>query len=228
MDDTIDFSFADHAAKFDPHIRASIPGYKDGLLPTSIRLSRTFVQPGTRVVDIGCSTGHLIASIRKANRVARPDVEYVGIDLEPNFGSLWDKRRANNLRCEVTDARTYSYDNTSLVTAIFTLQFVRPMDKHPLLRRIFDGLVAGGALIIAEKTLAESPRLQDALAFPYYDHKLENGFSPAEILDKERGLRGRMKLWTETELKAELSRAGFREINPIWRSFMFVGLLALK
>ncbi len=36
------------------------------------------------------------------------------------------------------------------------------------------------------------------------------------------------QLWTEGELKAALVQAGFREINPIWRNLMFVGMLALK
>ena len=110
----------------------------------------------------------------------------------------------------------------------FTIQFIRPQDKLPLLQRIYDGMVEGGAMIIAEKTLAVSARLQDALAFPYYDYKLEQGFSEKDLLDKERSLRGKMTLWTEAELKSALRKVGFREIEPIWRNFAFVGLLALK
>lgn len=224
-----DFCFGDHAPKFDSHIRASIPGYKDGLLPASISLSRRFLQPGTRVIDIGCSTGHLLASIRKANQAARPDIQYIGIDIEPSFSMHWERLRARNLRYEVADARTYQgYFDLSTVISHFTIQFIRPPDKLPLLQRIYDGMVEGGAMIIAEKTLAVSARLQDALAFPYYDYKLEQGFSEKDLLDKERSLRGKMTLWTEAELKLALRKVGFREIEPIWRNFAFVGLLALK
>jgi tRNA (cmo5U34)-methyltransferase len=224
-----DFSFGDHAPKFDEHIRSSIPGYRHGLLPASVSLSRRFVQPGTRVVDIGCSTGHLLASIRRANQAARPDIQYVGIDIEPGFRVHWHGLRARNLHFEVRDARIYQgFLDLSLALSLFTIQFIRPVDKIPMLKRIYDGLVEGGALVIAEKTLAETARLQDALTFPYYDYKLQKGFSPEHILDKERSLRGQMTLWTETELRAALSQVGFREIEPIWRSFMFVGILALK
>ena len=224
-----DFSFGDHAPKFDFHIRSSIPGYKDGLLPACVGLSRRFVQPGTQVMDIGCSTGHLLASVRRANQAARPDIQYVGADIEPGFSIHWERLRARNLRYDAADARTHQgYVDLSLALSLFTVQFIRPADKLPLLRRVYDGLVEGGALIIAEKTLAETARLQDALTFPYYDYKLEKGFSPQHILDKERSLRGQMTLWTEAELRAVLSQVGFREIEPIWRSFMFVGLLALK
>ena len=37
-----------------------------------------------------------------------------------------------------------------------------------------------------------------------------------------------MTLWTEAELKAALRQVGFREIEPIWRNFTFIGILALK
>ncbi len=224
-----DFSFGEHAPKFDSHIRASIPGYKDGLLPTCIGLSSRFVQSDTRVVDVGCSTGHLLISIRRANRASRTGVEYVGIDCEPGFGEHWNGRRARDMRFVACDARTYGgFENVSLAIANFTVQFIRPPDKLPLLTRIHAGLVEGGALIIAEKTLAETARLQDAVTFPYYDYKRKRGFTPEQILDKERSLRGQMTLWTESELKAALAQAGFREINPIWRNSMFVAILALK
>jgi tRNA (cmo5U34)-methyltransferase len=224
-----DFSFAELAPAFRSHIQLSIPAYKDGLLSTCASLSRRFVQPGTRVIDIGCSTGHLLASIRRANQAARPDIQYVGIDIEPGFSVHWNRLRARNLHFEVADARSYQgFSDLSLALSVFTLQFMRPVDKLPLLKRIYDGLVEGGALVIAEKTLAETARLQDALTFPYYDYKLKKGFSPAHILDKERSLRGKMTLWTEAELKTALSQVGFREIEPIWRSFMFVSFLALK
>jgi tRNA (cmo5U34)-methyltransferase len=222
-----DFSFGDHAPKFDSHIRSSIPEYT-ALVRNCVGLSVRYIQAGTTVADVGCSSGHLIASIRKENQLARRDVDYVGIDCEPNFIPHWERRWAKNLRYEVGDIRSYPFKNVSLACSLFTVQFIRPVDKMPLLKRIYDGLVEGGALMIAEKTLAETARLQDAMTFPYYDYKRGKGFTPESILDKERSLRGQMTLWTETELRAALSQVGFREINPIWRSLMFVGFLALK
>lgn len=221
------FSFAAYAPEFDTHIRNSIPAY-DGLSSACKVESLRFVQAGTTVLDVGCSSGRLLAEIRDENQTARPDVKYVGIDCESRFREQWDSLSSTNISFEVCDARTYAYENASFVMSRFTVQFMRPMDKLPLLKRIYDGLVAGGALLIAEKTLAETARLQDALTFHYYDYKREMGFSPEHILDKERSLRGQMTLWTETELLAVLSQVGFREINPIWRSLLFAGYLALK
>jgi tRNA (cmo5U34)-methyltransferase len=224
----VDFSFQDHAKDFDDHISRSIPGYRE-LVRTCVGLSRRFVQPGTSVVDVGCSTGHLLAATQGHNQPARPDVNYHGVDCVSDFCVHWGRLENANVKFEVCDARSYQgFKNLSLVYSLFTVQFIRPLDKMPLLQQIYDGLVAGGALIIAEKTLADTPRLQDALTFPYYDYKLEQGFSEKDILDKERSLRGLMTLWTEVELKQALRQVGFREIEPIWRNFALIGLLALK
>jgi tRNA (cmo5U34)-methyltransferase len=224
----VDFSFPDHAKDFESHIGRSIPGYHE-LVRTCIGLSRRFVQPGTTVVDVGCSTGHLLASTQGHNQSARPDVNYLGLDLVPDFNVHWGRLKSGNVHFEVCDARSYQgFKDLSLAYSLFTIQFIRPPDKVPLLRRIYDGMVEGGVLIIAEKTLADTARLQDALAFPYYDFKLEQGFSEKELLDKERSLRGLMNLWTEAELKQALRQVGFREIEPIWRNFAFIGILALK
>ena len=115
----------------------------------------------------------------------------------------------------------------SYVTSLFTLQFIPEPDKLPVLERIHAGLRPGGALLIAEKELASSARLQDVLTFPYYDFKRKS-FRADEILDKERSLRGQMTLWSEEELRSHLAEVGFKEMEPIWDRFPFIAFLALK
>ena len=223
-----DFSFGKMALGFRRHIEASIPGYKTGLIPDCVSQSERFVQPGTNVYDVGCTTGHLLARIRRVNNKARPNVNYVGIDIEPNFIGSWDKHRRLNMRFELHDARAYKFERASAIFSLFTVQFVPPADKAALLDRIYAGLVEGGALIIAEKTLAETPRLQEALNSQYLDYKRRVGFTSEQILDKDRALHGQMTTWTESELREALQKAGFRELTSFWRGLFFVGYLALK
>jgi tRNA (cmo5U34)-methyltransferase len=220
-----DFSFPEHAGVFDQHIRDSIRGL-DNLRDDCVALSRYFVQSGTTVVDIGCSTGSLLRTIRDANEPSRPLVEYFGIDMKPEYEIHWRARRADNVRFEVRDARSFVFENASLACSTFTMQFIPERDRSRLLRRMHDGLVEGGALFVAEKILANGAWSHDMLRSVYYDHK-RLSFSAEDILDKERSLRGQMNLWSEARWEDALSEAGF-EFQRFWQNHLFVAWVARK
>ncbi len=222
-----DFSFGSQAPTFQNHISRSIPSY-DNLLTQCLVLSRRFVQTETKVIDIGCSTGKFIADLA-AHNATRKDVTYIGIDVEEGFADSWKKIGGPKIQFLLEDVRQYSgYEGSSLASSFFTLQFLKEEDRIPLLKRINEGLIEGGALIVAEKILAKTARLQDALTFPYYDFKLGNGFTEEEILTKERKLRGQMTLWSQVELQAALVASGFVESQIIWCNFPFIAFLAIK
>jgi tRNA (cmo5U34)-methyltransferase len=223
-----DFSFATHARDFDRQIETSIPGLK-AFRADCVMFSRQIVQSETMVVDIGCSTGSLLRAIWNANQSGRSSVSYLGIDMEPDFRGCWRKSRGRNIRFEVCDARSFHYENVSLACSLFTLQFLQERDRLPLLRRVYGGLNEGGALILAEKVLANSAKSQEILRSGYYRLKRRR-FSAEQILDKEQGLWGQMHLWTEAQLVSVLCEAGFwpDELQPIWRRMLFVGFLATK
>jgi tRNA (cmo5U34)-methyltransferase len=225
--DFTDFSFGEYASEFDDHIEASIPGYID-LATKCVNLSRRFVQPGTHVYDIGCSTGRLLTTIHRKNHTSRPGVTCVGIDREPDFVEQCLGHAKPDLIFKIGDVRTEALQKASFVLCNFTLQFIPPMDKRGLLKRLYDCLVDGGAFLIAEKTLAETGRLQDALTFPYYDQKLARGLTAEHILQKERSLRGYLTSYTEAELREALKQVGFRDIERVWGEAPFAAFLALK
>ena len=126
--------------------------------------------------------------------------------------------------------RTFDgFKKLSLVYSLFTLQFLPERDRLKLVKRIYNGLVEGGALILSEKVLAKNAKIQDMLAFTYYDFKRET-FSASEILDKEKSIRDQMHLWSEYKLFEMLRSAGFKSINMqlFWRNHLFIGILAMK
>jgi tRNA (cmo5U34)-methyltransferase len=225
----VDFSFAEIAPDFDAHIDASIPGY-GRLMWWCEKFSRRFVQNGTMVIDIGCSTGALLKRIRDANQPSRQSVHYLGIDIEKSFGQHWRERCQQNMRFEVQDALTFNgFENASLLVILFTLQFIPERQKIDLLRRVFDGLVEGGALIIAEKTLASCSALQELITFTYYDHKRQ-AFTAEQILNKESRLRGLMTPWTKAWLVETLHAAGFQaqDIESFWQEGPFIAYVGQK
>ena len=127
------------------------------------------------------------------------------------------------------DIRNYKFENCSLVTSIFTLQFMPPRHRQEVLHKIYKGLNTGGAFVFAEKTVCEDARLQDMMTFNYYDYKRET-FTTEDIMDKERTLRHMMKPNTWSEIIYNLYDVGFDEtkVQPFWRNHTFVGAIAIK
>jgi tRNA (cmo5U34)-methyltransferase len=121
------------------------------------------------------------------------------------------------------------YENMSVVFSLFTLQFLPEKDRLPLIKKLYDGLIDGGAIILSEKVQAKNAKFQDMLSFIYYDFKKRN-FTEKDILDKERSIRDQMKLWSEYKLLEMLKSVGFtsNNIQIFWRNHLFIGLVAFK
>ena len=220
----MEFSFSNYAENFDDHIGNSIRGYSD-LRSDVVSLSKYFVENDTTVLDIGCSQGTILKQIRENSEHA-PKASYVGIDVEEAFQKHWTDE--DNLKFLIEDVRTWNgMNNLSLVVSMFTMQFIPERDRLDLLKKIYDGLVEGGAFIFSEKVFSDNPKVDDMLSSLYYDFKRES-FTEKEILDKEKRLRCLAKLTNESLLVKQLRSIGFRGVQQFWRNFNFVGFVALK
>ena len=228
------FTFAQREEGFDDHIEHSIRGYKN-LLDDIVSLSRNFVEDETNVVDIGCSTGKLTEAFVHSNQNFCKYANYIGIELAPSFFEELDKRYERmtneyywaNIDFQKKDVRQFKFENCSLVTSIFTLQFMPRKDRFDVIKNIYDGLNFGGAFIFAEKTVCEDSRLQEMITFNFYDYKRKH-FEASDILEKEKTLRNMLKPNTWKELEGMLECAGFKTAQPFWRNHMFVGAIAIK
>lgn len=228
------FTFAEAKEGFDNHIDKSIRGYST-LWNDILNLSQYFIEDDTCVVDIGCSTGKLLKEIAKqSSNFAK--AKFIGIEIEPSFYPGFDKdEEANLLSGKFTptyirdDVRNYTFKNSSLITSIFTLQFMPQFTRDQVLESIYEGLNAGGAFIFAEKTLAECAKIQDIMTFTYYDHKRQN-FTEKEILDKEKELRHMLKPVTEWDIYTDLEIAGFDvgNVECFWKNYLFGAWIAIK
>ncbi len=141
------FSF-DTIESFDNHISQSIPNY---LLIHEIiaGLTEYFIDNDTNVYDLGCSKGTLLNRI--AEKTNKSDVNYIGIDISNNL--LPKTTTKNNIRFINKDlmSNNLKLSNSSLMFSIFTLQFLPKKNRELMLKRIYNGLNKGGALIITEK-----------------------------------------------------------------------------
>jgi tRNA (cmo5U34)-methyltransferase len=223
-DESVKFSFSNFSSHFDQHINTSIRGYSD-LRNDVVSISKYFVEEGTTVLDLGCSQGSLLQKIKELNTHVST-AKYVGVDVNDDFKSHWVEDP--NLKYVVDDITTMEFpSDMSLVISLFTFQFISERHRLPLMKKIFDNLMEGGAFVFSEKVLSISGKIQNMMEFIYYDYK-KQFFSEKQILDKEMELRHLAKLTNEDLLIKQLLGVGFRYIQPFWRNHNFVGYIALK
>jgi tRNA (cmo5U34)-methyltransferase len=223
------FTFAQREEGFDNHIEHSIRGYSN-LWNDILKYSEYFVEDDSSVIDVGCSTGKLMKAMIKQNTFA-PNAKYYGIEVEEDFfaGFDEDEKEYSNLKYFKGNVLDFDFKDATLVTSIFTLQFIPEHYRRDIVQKIYNGLRHGGAFIFAEKTAAEDPRIQEIRTFTYYDYKREH-FSSDDILDKERQLRHMMKLSTRQDLISLCALAGFsfKRIDSFWQNHGFTGFIAIK
>ena len=222
------FTFATSEEGFDTHIDQSVRGYSN-LWTDVLKFSEYFVEDGTCVVDIGCSTGKLLKSMKEQNEKFAPKCFYKGIEIEEDFfPELIDE---DQLKFWKGDVRSFEWVtgavNCSLVTSIFSLQFMPKTNRQQIIDRIYEALVKGGAFIFSEKIFSSDSQLQEMMQFCYYDYKRQF-YSAEELLDKEVNLRHMMKPLTYSELIEMVQNAGFESVQPFWQNFNFVGIIAIK
>ena len=152
---------------------------------------------------------------------------FVRYNSNNSNGWLGRSKYLNEIEVVRGDIRDFDFMNCSLVTSIFTLQFMPKKDRSNVIDKIYDGLNTGGAFIFSEKTIAENATMQDMITFNYYDFKLKS-FSSEDILTKEKTLRNMMKPNTVSEIEDMIQDAGFSALQQFWRNHNFVGFIAIK
>ena len=206
----------------------SIPHYST-LNNNIIALSNYFIENNTNIYDIGCSTGKLLKRLKteqSGEYIGDKTPNYIGLEINKNF--IKDFIQEKNFSLIEEDLLNYNdFKNASLITSIFTLQFISQKDRRKILQKIYNGLNDGGAFIFSEKIFSNSAKLENIQTFLYYSFKREN-FTAKEILDKEVNLRSIMKPITLDQNIEMLKDVGFKDIDVFWRNFNFVGIIAIK
>src|SRR5690606_12327499 len=134
---------------FDDMVTRSVPFYLE-IQRMMTEITADFAVPGTRVYDLGCSTGTTLINLDK---VLHPDVEFTGID---NSTEMLEKCRGNfeangvTRKYELLSKDLYSgveIENASVVVMCLTLQFIRPLYREKLIEEIHRQLNENGCLI---------------------------------------------------------------------------------
>ncbi len=218
---------ADVAAVFEDMISRSVPGYP--LLLHLIGLyADLFVTPGSRVYDLGCSLGDATRLI--AAQTQAIERQLIAVDSSPAMieraREVATEMGQVDWRCE--DIRDTEISEASLVVLNLTLQFLPPSERQILLQRIYDGVDAGGALVISEKIELDDSLEQQRMNELHLAFKKTMGYSDLEISQKRSALENVLVPDRQTQLADRLHQAGFAEVYLCFRCFNFVSYLAIK
>ena len=115
-----------------------------------------------------------------------------------------------------------------MVILTLTLQFVRPLHRERLIRRICEGTNDQGCLILFEK-LTEADTLFNRLFIKYYyDMKRRNGYSELEISQKREALENVLIPYRLEENRELILGSGYTRFQMFFRWYNFGGIIAVK
>jgi len=223
------WSFAGEVPKnFSEHAIQSIPGYEDGhRLVCS--LSEFFCIPNSTCYEIGSSNGQLIRKLAMAND-CKDNIKWIGID---NVPAMIDAAREScadldNVEFCCEDICAFEFNKCDFLVSYYLIQFVPPRERQLLIDRIYNALKWGGAFVWFEKVRGPDARFQDILTQMYNEFKLEKGFTPDQIMAKTASLKSVLEPFSSQGNLDLLTRAGFKDVVPVYRNICFEGVLCIK
>ncbi len=233
--DLSSWTFDGIANSFDKHISNSVPLYLEAN-KIVISLSDYFVSKNSQVLDIGSSTGTLVSQI-SIRHAQKNDISFILLDEIKDM----IKKSESKIKQEVKNNSTHKFTflcqdlmdfkfpkDLDIVTSMYTIQFISPSIRQEIINRIYDALNWGGAFFFFEKTNGNDARFHDMLFQNYEDFKLQNGYDINEVKSKQLSLRGVLKPFSSKGNHDLLTRAGFQDIQIIFRYGLFEGILAIK
>jgi tRNA (cmo5U34)-methyltransferase len=229
-----DFEFNREVADvFDDMLARSVPYYHEQQALIK-QIARKFYIPGSRVYDLGCSTGVTLVNLA---RTLGPDVQLVGYDYsEPMLEKARQNVAAAGLQDQIElrrgdfneDLSSAELSQASVVTVCWTLQFVRPLWRDRFVKWVSGGMVGGGALVCMEKILTTNSDMNRYFIDFYYEYKSRNGYSQEEIIRKREALENVLVPYRTEENLELFRRNGFATVEPCFQWFNFAGYLCVK
>jgi len=183
------------------------------------------------IYDLGCSLGAATLAMRR--RINQPGCRIVAVDNSP---AMVERCRENleadsaptPVEVHCADIRDFPIERASVIALNFTLQFIEPGERLALLRRLYEGMLPGGVLILAEKLVfadAAEQTIQERLHLAY---KRANGYSELEISQKRAALEKVLSPETAQQHMARLRAAGFPSVYQWFQAFNFAAFVACK
>ncbi|WP_432453449.1 MULTISPECIES: carboxy-S-adenosyl-L-methionine synthase CmoA [unclassified Agarivorans] len=226
-----EFRFDEQVAEVFPDmIQRSVPGYSN-IISTIGHLCGQFHQANSNIYDLGCSLGAASLAMRRA--VTQKNVNIIAVDNSPAMVERCQKhldafRAETSVSVICEDINDVEISNASMVVLNFTLQFIAPEQRLTLLKKIYQGMLKGGLLVLSEKFLFAEPAVQELISELHIDFKRANGYSELEISQKRSSLDNVLVPDTIAQHKQRFKDAGFSASELWFQCFNFGSLVAIK
>ncbi|EJL74960.1 carboxy-S-adenosyl-L-methionine synthase CmoA [Chryseobacterium populi] len=231
LENLSDFEFNTKVAGvFDDMVSRSVPFYDEIQRMTS-ELAGNYAQSGTNVYDLGCSTG---TTMLLMDKTVREGIKFVGIDDSEEMIIKCREKLENfilnrDIELLVADlTKKVPVENASVVVMVLVLQFIRPINRLEIMKKIYNGMVKNGVFILIEKILTEEKSFNREYIGHYYDFKRRNNYSELEISQKREALENVLIPYKTSENINMLQEAGFSEVEVFFRWYNFTGIIAKK
>jgi tRNA (cmo5U34)-methyltransferase len=215
------------ASVFDDMLSRSVPFY-DEVRRLIISLILSEQKEGKKVLDLGSSTAKFLLDLH-----SKMDTKMVlkGLDNSP---AMLERARQKcqafgaDIVLELADMLTYPYHHEDIIVANYTLQFIRPMQRLELVKKIHNGLNENGMFIFSEKVVFEDKKLDKQMIDIYYAYKKAQGYSEYEIAQKREALENVLIPFTIEENIRMCKDAGFGQVDTVFQWANFVTFVAKK
>ncbi len=233
------FAFTRQVAQvFDDMLSRSVPLYGQGIR-LQAELTRRFYQPNTRIYDLGCSHGNLGMAVmeefqRDGGIPGGRDFTLVGVDNSLPMMEAYSKRltesgkKTDHIHLVCGGMEDIEIQNASVVIINLTLQFLAPEKRQELIRKIYQGLVPHGILLLTEKTWPGHETTNELYQHFYEQFKRDNGYSSLEIAQKRNALEKVLIPDTIETHFQRLRTAGFSLVDIWMKWFYFTSFMAIK
>ncbi len=215
------------AAVFDDMLKRSVPFYKESQEITEFFTLKNLHEGGI-VYDLGCSTASLLLNI---HRSLTTKATLVGLDnSEAMLVQARRKCEAYGANIEVlyADILDYDYKEADVFISNYTLQFIRPLVREELVKKIASSLKKEGVFIFSEKVISHHAKLNKDLIERYYGFKKEQGYSEYEIVQKREALENVLVPYSEEENIKMALNSGFSHCEVVFRWANFATFIAVK
>jgi tRNA (cmo5U34)-methyltransferase len=225
------FKFDDSVVNVFPDmIQRSVPGYP-AIVSAIGLLAGRYAQEHSVCYDLGCSLGAATLSMR--HQISTKHCKIIAVDNSESMVQQFKHNLtldAGDIDVEIlcADIRDIAIKNASVVVLNFTLQFIPIEDRLVFLKKIYQGLLPGGILILSEKLRFEDARQQALQTDLHHIFKKAQGYSDLEISQKRSALENVLIAETFSIHQQRLNNAGFSSTEVWFQYFNFASMIALK